>query len=239
MSHPPIITIDGLTKQYGALRPLRINAFTLSGGESAALTGLDGDAAEIVVNLLTGATLPDAGEVRLFGRPTSAITDADDWLRTLDRIGMMSIRALLLNDLTVAQAIAMSFTLSLDPVPGGVMAEVSQLAKEAGLGDNDLTARLSGVGALVRARVHLARALASKPDILLLEHPTALVANETPEVAAGLAADVARVARSRRMAVLVLSAHDIFARLVCKRIYGLDPATGTLRNRSGWRRFIR
>ncbi len=239
MTPPPIIRIARLTKQYGALRPLRIDAFALSGGERAAITGLDGDASEILVNLLTGASLPDQGMVSLFGRPTAEITDADDWLRTLDRIGMVSIRALLLNDLSVEQAIAMSFTLSLDPVPGEVRAEVARLASEVGLPAADLSRRVAEVSALIKARIHLARALASGPEVLLLEHPTALLAEETPAVAAELAAGVARVARARALAVLVLSAHDYFARLVSKRVYRLDGATGRLRDRSGWRRWLR
>jgi ABC-type transporter Mla maintaining outer membrane lipid asymmetry ATPase subunit MlaF len=238
MKKPPVIEIAALTKQYGALRPLRLDAFTLRAGQSAALTGLDAPASEILVNVLTGATLPDTGEVRLFGRPTSAIVDADDWLATLDRIGMVSIRALLLHDLTVAQAVAMSFTLSLDPVPEAVRIEVARLSAEVGLGDDVVGLRLAEVAPLVKARVHLARALASAPEVLLLEHPMALLAEDTPEAATILAGDVTRIARARGVAILVLSAHDVFARLVSDRVYKLDAATGRLRNRSGLLRYF-
>jgi predicted ABC-type transport system involved in lysophospholipase L1 biosynthesis ATPase subunit len=239
MKKPPLIEIAGLLKPYGALRPMRIDHFALAAGGRAAITGLDAPASEILVNVLTGAALPDSGEVRLFGRPTSTITDAGDWMATLDRIGMVSVRALLLNDLTVAQAVAMPFTLSLDPVPDAVMAEVRRISAEAGLTPDALGARIADIDALARARVHLARALAAGPELLLLEHPSALVADETPAVAAALAADVARVAKARALAVLVLSAHDYFARLVAARVFRLDAATGTLRNRSGLLRYLR
>jgi ABC-type uncharacterized transport system ATPase subunit len=118
----PLIDVRGMKKHYGGLRPLRLAALAVGAGDRVAITGVDAPAAENLVNLLTGATLPDEGEIRLFGLPTTAISDADDWLATLDRIGMVSPRAMLADELTVAQAIAMAFTLSLDPIPGAVAA---------------------------------------------------------------------------------------------------------------------
>ena len=67
-------------KDYRGLRPLRIERLTLAAGEQVALLGFDQPAAEVFVNLITGATLPDPGEVRVLGRPTAAITDSADWL---------------------------------------------------------------------------------------------------------------------------------------------------------------
>jgi ABC-type sugar transport system ATPase subunit len=110
-----VIAVRGLRKNYGGLRPLRLSALSVMPGERVALVGLDAPAAEVLVNLLTGTTLPDQGDVHVLGRATSAIADADDWLSTLDRIGMVSARAVLAGELTVAQSIAMAFTLSLDP----------------------------------------------------------------------------------------------------------------------------
>ena len=80
-------------------------------GALVALMGLDGAGAEMFVNLVTGAMLPDDGQVRVFGFDTAAITDGDEWLRTLDRFGILSDRAVLLDELTVAQNLAMTLTL--------------------------------------------------------------------------------------------------------------------------------
>ena len=44
------------------------------------LIGFDRPAAEVFVNLITGASLPDTGEVESLGRPTRAIADSDEWL---------------------------------------------------------------------------------------------------------------------------------------------------------------
>ena len=230
----PLVDVRGVSKQYGGLRPLRLAALEVEAGDRIAVTGLDAPAAEIVVNLLTGATLPDEGEVRLFGRATAAISDAGDWLATLDRIGMVSPRAMLAGEFTVAQGIALAFTLSLDPIPGEVAADVERLARDAGLGAPDLATRISDAAPLVKARCRVARALASGPAVLLLEHANALV----PEGAAAFGREIATLAKTRGMAVLALTADETFASAVADKVFILDAATGQLKPRGGWRRLF-
>jgi ABC-type transporter Mla maintaining outer membrane lipid asymmetry ATPase subunit MlaF len=231
----PLIEVRGVRKNYGGLRPLRLDALVVGPADRAAILGLDAAAAEVLVNLLTGTTLPDEGEVRLFGRATSGITDADDWLATLDRIGMLSPRAVLVEDLTVEQGIAMAFTLSLDPIPDAVATEAAALARDAGLGAADLGMRLSGASPMVKARCRLARALATTPAVLLLEHANALV----PDGAAGFGREIAALAKTRGMAVIALTADEAFAHAVADRVVALDAATGQLKARGAWRRLFR
>jgi len=231
----PIIDVRGVRKNYGGLRPLRLAALSVAPGERVAILGLDAHAAEVLVNLLTGAALPDEGEVRLFGRATSAISNADDWLMTLDRIGMVSPRAMLAEELTVAQGIAMAFTLSLDPIPDHVAADVQRLAREVGLTAADLLTRISAAETLARARCRLARALATAPAVLVLEHANALV----PSAAPRFGRDIASLAKARRMAVVALSADEAFAGAVAERVVSLNGATGELETRRGWRRILR
>jgi ABC-type branched-subunit amino acid transport system ATPase component len=56
----PAIQITGLRKNYGALRPLRIASLAVAPGERVAIGGIDAAGAELMVNLVTGASLPDA-----------------------------------------------------------------------------------------------------------------------------------------------------------------------------------
>jgi ABC-type uncharacterized transport system ATPase subunit len=230
----PLIDVRGVTKNYGGLRPLRLAALTVAPGDRIAILGLDAPAAEILVTLLTGAALPDEGEVRLFGRATAAIADADDWMATLDRVGMVSPRAMLAEELTVAQGIAMAFTLSLDPIPGQVSADVARLARDAGLAAGDLGMRVSDAAPIVKARCRLARSLATSPDVLVLEHANALVADGAE--AFGL--EIAALAKTRGMAVLALTADETFAGAVADKVFALDAATGQLKPRGGWRRWF-
>ena len=86
--------------------------------------------AETFVNLVTGATLPDRGEVTIFGRPTTAIDDSADWLSVVDRFGIVSERAVLLDALSVIQNLSIPFTLDIDPPPD----DVRERADPAGAG---------------------------------------------------------------------------------------------------------
>ncbi|MCX6538697.1 MAG: ATP-binding cassette domain-containing protein [Acidobacteria bacterium] len=230
----PVIRIAGLEKQFGGLRPLRIANLSLRADQRVAITGIDGPGAEVLVNLVTGATLPDAGNITVFGQATSAIVNADDWLATLDRFGLVSSRAVLVDDLSLGANIATAFTLSIDPIPDRVLDDVRRLAAEVDLPADRFDARVGDLDAAFRARCHLARALASGPRVLVLEHANVLAADH----ALAFGRVIARVARSRRLPLLALTADQGFARVVAGRVLRLDPATGQLLADSRWRRWL-
>ena len=107
-----VLEFAAVSKAYGGLRPLRIAELCVAAEDRVALLGFDQPSAETFVNLATGATLPDAGEIRLFGRATRSIDNPDEWLTTVDRFGIVSERAVLLDALTVIQNQAMPVTLT-------------------------------------------------------------------------------------------------------------------------------
>ena len=111
------VELSSVSKQYGALRPLRIEQLSIAPDDRIALVGLDQPAAEVFVNLVTGASLPDAGTIRVFGRSTLEIADSADWLSTLDRFGIVSDRAPLIDALSIVQNLSMPFTLEIEPPP--------------------------------------------------------------------------------------------------------------------------
>src|SRR4029450_1399578 len=61
-------------------------------GERVSIAGLDGPAAELMVNLVTGAAVPDQGDIWIFGRRTADIATADDWLSLLARLRIVRRR---------------------------------------------------------------------------------------------------------------------------------------------------
>jgi ABC-type transporter Mla maintaining outer membrane lipid asymmetry ATPase subunit MlaF len=227
-----ILEIAGLSKSYGALRPLRLQSLAVAGGDSVAIVGLDAAAAELLVNLITGATLPDAGDIRIFGRATAAIADSSDWLATVDRFGVVSDRAVLLDQLSVVQNLSMPFTLDVEPPSPEIRARAEQLAREVGLDPSALDAPAGRVADPARARVRLGRALALDPHILLLEHASAALA---ADAAQAFGADVRAIAGRRGVAVVALTADERFARAVASRVLVHRPADGALVQRKwGW-----
>jgi ABC-type lipoprotein export system ATPase subunit len=226
----PVLELVGIQKSYRSLRPLRIQELIVMAGERVAISGLDAGAAEVLVNLVTGASLPDQGEVRVLGRPTSAIADGDAWLASLDRFGIVSPRAVLLEAVTIQQNIAMPFTLDIDPVPADVALRVSALAASCGISD---VHRLAGdADSEVRARVHLARAIALEPAIVVLEHPTA----DLPQSGRDrFARDLVAALESAQLTALILTQDEDFAKMTGHRPLRLEPATGALKPpRRGW-----
>ena len=215
----------GVVKEYHGLRPLRVADLAIALDERASLAGLDVAAAEVFINLATGAGLPDQGEVRVLGQPTSAITEADSWLASLDKFGIVSHRAVLLDAMSVAQNIAMSFSLSIDPIPAELRAKVDALASATGITPDEMEKPAGAVSGATKIRAHLARALALDPSVLVLEHPTLHV--ERADVPA-LAASIANATSGRSLAVLALSDDAELAKGLGGRRLQLKLATGAV-----------
>lgn len=229
----PIIHITGLRKQFGGVRPLRINALSVGAGERITLQGLDAEAAEMLMLLVTGASLPDEGVVRIAGRDTRDIQTDTEWLTSLDVFGMVTARAALMDSVALESNMALPFTLSIDPLPAEVRQAVGLLADEVGLAADLLPAPVQTLGEADRARVHLARALALNPQVLLLEHPTARLA---PAEAAAFGRRLSGIGEQRGLAWLAISEDDAFAGEAGGRRCRLVPATGDINSgRRGWR----
>jgi ABC-type polar amino acid transport system ATPase subunit len=226
-----VLELTAISKDYRGLRPLRIADLRIAAGEHVAILGFDQAAAEVFVNLATGATLPDAGQVVVLGRATSAIGDSADWLATVDRFGILSDRAVLLDQLTVIQNLAMPFTLAIEPPSSEVRDRAAALAREVGLPETSWDAPVSQLDPVGRVRVRFGRAIALDPAVLLLEHISASVGRE---VVPKLGAEIRSVAGGRGAALVAATADEAFARAVAGRVLTLEPSTGRLKERRRW-----
>ena len=229
----PLIEIARLRKNFGGLRPLRVNALRVAAGERLTLQGLDAEAAEMLLLLVTGASVPDDGEVRIAGRDTRAIATDTDWLVSLDVFGMVTSRAVLLDSLPLESNLALPLTVSIDPVAPDVRAAVAALADEAGLAAAALSQPVGALTEADRVRVHLARALALNPQVLLLEHPTARL---TPEESTAFGRRPAQIGERRALGWLALTEDDAFAAAVGGTRCRLAPGSGDVKaDRKAWR----
>ena len=237
MSPTPIVQMTGVVKGRPGPMPLRVADLTLASGDRLAIAGLEADAAELVLNLITGAAVPDEGTVLVAGHDTRAIATDTDWLRSLDRFGIVTDRAVLVGGLSVAANLALPLTLSIDPMTDEIRARVEQLASDVGLPVDRLLGPASALDAHLRARVHLARAVATDPQVLLLEHPTARFT--APEASADFGATLARVADARRLGWVALTDDAAFARASGARRVTLEAGTGRIRPAGGFWSFLR
>jgi len=219
------VEITSVSKQYGALRPLRIEQLTVGRSDRIALVGLDQPAAEVFVNLVTGASLPDAGVISLFGRSTLDIVDSSDWLSTLDRFGIVSDRAPLIDALSVAQNLSMPFTLEIEPPPPDIREQATRLAGEAGLGPEMWDRRVGELNAVERVRIRIARALALNPSILLFEHTSATLPR--PSVSP-FGREILAIVEKRQAAAIAITMDPEFATAVASKTLTLDAASGRI-----------
>jgi ABC-type lipoprotein export system ATPase subunit len=229
-----LLRLRGVSKDYRSLRPLRIAELDLVSGRSLALLGFDQMMAEVFVDLITGAMLPDSGEVSAFGRSTSAIADPEAWLTTLDQFGLLTDRAVLVEQFTVEQNLALPLSVAVEDMSSEVRVRVAALAEEVGLA-SDLRRQAGVLPPGQRARIRLGRALALSPKVLVAEHPTATLSADD---AGALAADLLRIVNTREIASIVITADHTFARTAAREVLVLEPATGALKPASGWRRWF-
>jgi predicted ABC-type transport system involved in lysophospholipase L1 biosynthesis ATPase subunit len=231
-----VVSLRDVIKDYKHLRPLRVEHFELRDAESVALLGFDQTAAEILVNLITGATLPDSGDVDVFGVSTRNIGDPDAWLVEMDRFGILSQRVVLLEAFTVEQNLALPFTLEVEQLSESVRETVRTLAQEVGIHSDQLSQSPAALDADAQLRVRLGKALALGPRVLLAEHPNATLPADAIQ---RFGADLQAIAAGRRAALLVTTADSAFARAVSTRTLMLNPATGELARTPAWRKWFR
>ena len=232
----PLLDIRGLEKDYHTLRPLRIQQLTVHPGEVVSISGIDVLGAETFVHLVTGATLPDKGDVSLFGRNTRSITDGDAWLKSLDGIGMITARGILVEMFSVLQNIALSLTLDVDPIDPGVVPQAGSLARDVGIAPELFDVPAGRVPPDVQMRVHLARGLALGPKLLIAEHPSASLPRDR---VAAFGADLRNAARHRGLALVAITADDALAKALGGSRLELVAANGELRTMSRIRRLFR
>lgn len=155
----PALYISGLRKSYGTVHAVDGIDLTIAPGEVVALLGPNGAGKSTTIDMITGLTRPDKGEVLVFGaEPGEAVKEG--------RIGAMLQDGALLDDATVGEMVAMVASLHRSPLT------VTEALNRAGIEDlaRRRSTKLSGGQ---KQRVRFAIAMVSDPDLLILDEPTA------------------------------------------------------------------
>lgn len=237
MTGAPLIELRGVVKAYQSLRPLRIAEMVITATDRLALSGLDAGAAEMFVHLVTGASVPDEGTVKVAGRDTREIATDTEWLTSLDRFGIVTHRAVLLDSMSVAANLALPITIAIDPMSPEIRERVQRDAADVGLESAVLDSPVGGLNTEQRLRLHLSRAAANKPEFLLLEHPTAQLENAAAATRAGSV--LRALSDARGFGWLSIGEDEAFADAAGATRLSVTPATGVVaRTKSGWRRWF-
>jgi branched-chain amino acid transport system ATP-binding protein len=179
----PLLSLDHVTQRFGGLVAVNDLSFAIEAGSIVAMIGPNGAGKSTAFNLVTGIYTPSAGRITFAGRDvtgmaTSAIA-ALGIARTFQNIRLFAFMSAVENVMTGEHArLRSNLVESLLHTPRQRKEEVRardramELLRFVGLEANaDTFARNLAYG--LQRRLEIARALASDPQLLLLDEPAA------------------------------------------------------------------
>jgi ribose transport system ATP-binding protein len=164
-----LLEASGIVKTFGAVRALQDASLSVRPGEVHALLGANGAGKSTLVKILTGALHPDRGTIRIRGQERVVHSPAE-----ARRTGLVPVyqEPALIPDLEVLDNLRLSET----PVQPFI-----ERMHALGVPEVDLHAMVGDLPLAVLRVMDLARAMAPKPDVLLLDEMTAALPADLAE----------------------------------------------------------
>lgn len=208
------VQIGGLTKQFGALRAVDALSLDIRRGETVALLGPNGAGKTTTISMLLGLLAPDAGEISVLGMPPEQAIQSG-------RIGAMLQEGSLMPGVRVGELLDFVLGLCASPMPP------ERLLATAGLQglERRRVDRLSGGQT---QRVRFALAIASQPEVLVLDEPTAAMDVEARHAFWASMRDYTDAGRTILFATHYLEEAEAFASRVVVIARGRIVADGTV-----------
>ena len=205
VSVAPVLVRD-LVKVYGKVTAVDHISFMLEPGTTVALLGGNGAGKTTTIAMLLGLVVPTSGEVRVFGADISK-----DRKQVAHRMNFQSPYVDLPMRLTVRQNLSVFAQLyAVENIDG----RIGEIAADLDL--IDLLDRPTGkLSAGQKTRVSLAKALLNRPNVLLLDEPTASLDPDTADWVRG------RLERFRDTvgATVLLASHNMMeVERLCERV---------------------
>jgi fructose transport system ATP-binding protein len=176
----PILEARGLVKRYGHVTALAGSDFDLMPGEILAVIGDNGAGKSSLIKCLSGAVIPDEGEIRLEGRPIQMRTPIDARAHGIETV---------YQTLAVSPSLDIADNLFLGREPrapgilgkvfrkldrGKMRAEAKQQMTELGIMTiQDISQQVESLSGGQRQGVAVARAAAFGSKVIILDEPTA------------------------------------------------------------------
>lgn len=181
MSQKTVIRAEGVSRRFGkdAAEVVAVDqvSFSLMQGEFAALVGPSGSGKSTLLNLVGGLDDVDYGTIELAGRDLASLSASEKSDFRRDHIGFIFQSYNLIPVLSAAENI--EYIMLLQGVKGAErrrrVNEMLEIVGLSGLGHRR-PAEMSGGQ---QQRVAVARAMASNPEIILADEPTANLDSKT------------------------------------------------------------
>ncbi|HWU37775.1 MAG TPA: ABC transporter ATP-binding protein [Candidatus Acidoferrum sp.] len=169
-----LLTLEGVTKRFGGVVANSQVSFTVNEGEVLGLIGPNGAGKSTLFDVITGYYRPESGEARFGGRPLVGLRP--DQVNRLG-IGRTFQKLRPFHGMTVLENVMVA-ALQHDRNPSAARTEALRNLEFVELADKgDRYARHLSVGE--RKRLEMARAMATRPRLLLLDEVTGGVDQKT------------------------------------------------------------
>jgi ABC-type sugar transport system ATPase subunit len=172
-----ILELVDVSKSFAGVRALQDVSFDVRPGEVHALLGENGAGKSTLIRIIAGVHAPDAGEMRLAGAPVRFGSP-----RAAREAGIATVyqELLLFPELTVAENIFLGNEPKL--AWGGIdwrtlRREARALLDRLDSHDLDIDANISHLSVANRQRVEIAKALSREARVLVMDEPTAALAD--------------------------------------------------------------
>ena len=192
------ITVEGLSKRFGAFEVLRGVSFTVQPGEIFVLMGPSGSGKSVLLKHLVGLERPSSGRTTVAG-----LDGADPATRERVRMALVFQAGALFNSLSVYDNLALyprEHRLGNEAaIRDRVMRALQILSLENAA--HKFPAELSGG---MKKRVAIARALVMEPQLLLYDEPT----SELDPVMSATITEIIATLRQRYQVTSIVVSHD-------------------------------
>jgi len=199
----PPVDVKGLRKSFGEQKVLNGIDLSVRAGETLAVLGRSGTGKSVLLKLLVRLQQPDAGEIRICGRPMGDLKPRE-LNEVRKKVGFLFQQAALYDSLTVGQNVDFPLARHTRLSDEEREKKVRELLSDVGL-QEDLDKMPSEISGGMQKRVGLARALALDPDVLLLDEPTAGL---DPLTAAEIGKLIRELQQKRKITSVVVT-HDV------------------------------
>jgi phospholipid/cholesterol/gamma-HCH transport system ATP-binding protein len=166
----PVIMLDHVSLAFDDKVILKDVSFTLISGHTKILLGASGAGKSLTLKIIVGLLRADRGAVWVNGERVDQLTEEDLMAMRAD-VGMVFQEGALFDSLTVRENVGYRLYEETDLPLDQINQRVAEVLGFIGLGEfiDQMPSALSGGQ---RRRVAIARAMASKPRILLYDEPT-------------------------------------------------------------------
>ena len=162
----PIISFKKLNITFGENVVINNIDLDIRQGETLAVLGPSGSGKSTVLRAMIGLLQPTAGEIFVQGEQVSSL-DEDGWNKLRQKMGMVFQYSALFDFLTVGENVAFGLRQHTDKSESEIQGIVDEMLELVGLPQSkeQYPAELSGG---MKKRVGLARAIANRPEIVLI-----------------------------------------------------------------------